>query len=162
MSGLVLIALYGLGLASPAALVAIPTTLFLVVYLGCMTSAVRVLRGPARRAAAPAAAIVAVVLGYCGWALLAPALVAVAVAGPAGLASRPTGPTGPRRRGIGRGAEALQLHRRVASGNAAHEHAHHPGQRPVLAQGQGDPRAGPVRLHQMIADGRDPAGGSPR
>ena len=72
MSGLTVIALYGLGLASPAALVALPTTLFLVVYLGCMTSAVRVLRGPARLAAAPAAAIVALMLGYCGWALLAP------------------------------------------------------------------------------------------
>jgi amino acid efflux transporter len=77
--GLALIALYGLGLASPAALVAIPTTLFLVVYLGCMTSAVRVLRGPGRLAAAPAAVIVAVVLGYCGWALLAPLAVVVAV-----------------------------------------------------------------------------------
>ena len=73
VSGLTVIALYGLGLASPAALVALPTTLFLVVYLGCMASAVRVLRGPARLAAAPAAVIVALVLGYCGWALLAPA-----------------------------------------------------------------------------------------
>jgi amino acid efflux transporter len=79
VSGLAVIALYGLGLASPAALVALPTTLFLVVYLGCMTSAVRVLRGPARLAAAPATVIVALVLGYCGWALLAPALVALAV-----------------------------------------------------------------------------------
>jgi amino acid efflux transporter len=78
-SGLALISLYGLGLASPAVLVAIPTTLFLVVYLGCMTSAVRVLRGPARLAAAPAAVIVAVVLGYCGWALLVPLAVIVAV-----------------------------------------------------------------------------------
>ncbi len=76
--GFALIALYGLGLASPAALVAIPTTLFLVVYLGCMTSAVRVLSGRARLAAAPAAVVVAVVLGYCGWALLAPLAVAVA------------------------------------------------------------------------------------
>jgi len=79
VSGLAMIALYGLGLASPAALVALPTTLFLVVYLGCMISAVRVLPGPARLAAAPAAAIVALMLGYCGWALLAPALVAVVV-----------------------------------------------------------------------------------
>jgi len=79
VSGLAVIALYGLGLASPAALVALPTTLFLVVYLGCMTSAVRVLRGPARLAAAPATVIVALVLGYCGWALLVPALVALAV-----------------------------------------------------------------------------------
>jgi amino acid efflux transporter len=79
VSGLAMIALYGLGLASPAALVALPTTLFLVVYLGCMASAVRVLRGPARLAAAPAAVIVAIMLGYCGWALLAPALIALAV-----------------------------------------------------------------------------------
>jgi amino acid efflux transporter len=84
--GLALISLYGLGLASPAALVSIPTTLFLVVYLGCMTSAVRVLRGPARLAAAPAAVIVAVVLGYCGWALLAPLVVIAAV-----CAARPLG-----------------------------------------------------------------------
>jgi amino acid efflux transporter len=86
-SGLVLISLYGLGLASPAALVAIPTTLFLVVYLGCMTSAVRVLRGPARLAAAPAAVIVAVVLGYCGWALLAPLAVITAVCSAPSLAA---------------------------------------------------------------------------
>jgi amino acid efflux transporter len=76
--GFALIALYGFGLASPAALVAIPTTLFLVVYLGCMISAVRVLRGRARWAAAPAAVVVVVVLGYCGWALLAPLAVAMA------------------------------------------------------------------------------------
>jgi amino acid efflux transporter len=79
VSGLAVIALYGLGLASPAALVALPTTLFLAVYLGCMTSAVRVLRGRARLAAVPAMVIVALVLGYCGWALLAPAVVALAV-----------------------------------------------------------------------------------
>ena len=78
VSGVALISLYGLGLVSPAALVAIPTTLFLVVYLGCMTSAARVLRGPARLAAALAAAIVAVVLGFCGWALLAALAVVLA------------------------------------------------------------------------------------
>jgi amino acid efflux transporter len=79
LSGLALISLYGAGLASPAALVTLPTTLFLVVYLGCMTSAARVLRGPARWAAAPAAVIVAVVLAFCGWALLAPLAVILAV-----------------------------------------------------------------------------------
>ena len=79
VSGLALISLYGLGLVSPAALVAIPTTLFLVVYLGCMASAARVLRGPARLAAAPAAVIVAVVLAFCGWALLAALAVVLAV-----------------------------------------------------------------------------------
>ena len=80
VTGLAVIGLYGAGLVSPAALVTLPVTLFLVVYLGCMVAATRVLRGRARLAAAPAAVIVAVVLGYCGWALLAPAAVIVAVA----------------------------------------------------------------------------------
>jgi len=79
-SGLLLISLYGVGVVSPASLVTIPTTLFLAVYLGCMVSAVRVLRGPARVAAVPATAAVAVMLACCGWALALPALVAVAVA----------------------------------------------------------------------------------
>jgi amino acid efflux transporter len=88
-SGLALISLYGLGLVSPAALVAIPTTLFLVVYLGCMVSAARVLRGPARLAAAPAAVIVAVVLAFCGLALLAALalILAVCSARPVALAA---------------------------------------------------------------------------
>jgi amino acid efflux transporter len=77
-SGLLLITLYGFGVASPAALVAIPTTLFLAVYLGSMVSAVRVLRGPARWAAVPASAAVTVMLACCGWALALPALIAVA------------------------------------------------------------------------------------
>jgi amino acid efflux transporter len=80
-SGLLLITLYGFGVASPAALVAMPTTLFLAVYLGSMVSAVRVLRGPARWAAVPASAAVAVMLTCCGWALALPVLVAVAVTG---------------------------------------------------------------------------------
>jgi amino acid efflux transporter len=79
VSGLAVISLYGAGWASPAALVALPTSLFLVVYLGCMVSAARVLPGPARWAAAPAAVIVAVVLCYCGWALFAPLAVILAV-----------------------------------------------------------------------------------
>jgi amino acid efflux transporter len=78
-SGLLLITLYGVGVVSTTALVAIPTALFLVVYLGSMAAAVRVLRGPARWAAVPAAAAVAVMLPYCGWALAAPVLVAGAV-----------------------------------------------------------------------------------
>jgi amino acid efflux transporter len=88
-SGLALISLYGLGLVSPAALVTIPTTLFLVVYLGCMVSAARVLRGPARLAAAPAAVIVAVVLAFCGLALLAALalILAVCSARPVALAA---------------------------------------------------------------------------
>ena len=80
-SGLLLITLYGFGVVSPAALVAIPTTLFLAVYLGSMVSAVRVLRGPARWAAVPASAAVAVMLACCSWALALPALVALTVVG---------------------------------------------------------------------------------
>jgi amino acid efflux transporter len=83
-SGLLLITLYGLGRVSPAALVAIPTTLFLAVYLGSMLAAVRVLRGPARWAAVPASAAVAVMLACCGWALALPVLVAVACLGQPG------------------------------------------------------------------------------
>jgi amino acid efflux transporter len=88
VTGLAVTAAYGAGLISPAALVTLPTTLFLVVYLGCMASAVRVLRGPARLAAAPATLIVAVVLGYCGWALLAPLAVTLAVGAASPLAAR--------------------------------------------------------------------------
>jgi amino acid efflux transporter len=76
ISGLLLITLYGLGLADAASLVAVPTALFLAVYLGCMAAAARVLRGPARWAALPAGIFVLVMLGYCGWALAVPAAVA--------------------------------------------------------------------------------------
>jgi amino acid efflux transporter len=79
VSGLPLITLYGIGLVSPVSLVAIPTTLFLVVYLGSMVAAIRILRGPARWAAVPAAGAVAVMLAYCGWALAVPAAIATAV-----------------------------------------------------------------------------------
>jgi amino acid efflux transporter len=79
-AGLLLITLYGLGLVSTAALVAVPTALFLFVYLGCMTAAARVLRGPARAAAIPATLAVAVMLAFCGWALAVPAVIALAVA----------------------------------------------------------------------------------
>jgi amino acid efflux transporter len=79
LTGLAEIVAYGAGVISPAALVALPAALFLVVYLGCMASAVRVLRGPARRAAGPATVLVAVVLAFCGWAVLAPLAVALAV-----------------------------------------------------------------------------------
>jgi amino acid efflux transporter len=100
-SGLVLITLYGLGLVSPAALVAIPTTLFLAVYLGSMLAAVRVLRGPARLAAVPASVAVVVMLACCGWALALPAVVAVAVLG--------------RRLGQpGEGAQLPSRHRQIA------------------------------------------------
>jgi amino acid efflux transporter len=99
-SGLLLITLYGFGVVSPAALVAIPTTLFLAVYLGSMVSAVRVLRGPARWAAVPASAAVAVMLACCSWALALPALVALTVVGR---------PHRGAKRGLGQPREGAQL-----------------------------------------------------
>jgi amino acid efflux transporter len=77
-AGLLLIIGYGLRLVGTAALVAVPTALFLTVYLGAMAAAARVLRGPARLAALPGALAVAVMLGFCGWALAVPAAVALA------------------------------------------------------------------------------------
>ena len=74
-TGLPLIALYGVGLVSPVSLVAIPTTLFLTVYLGSMLAATRVLHGLARLAAVPATAATVVMLAYCGWALAVPAAI---------------------------------------------------------------------------------------
>ena len=76
-AGLLLIAAYGLRIVSTAALVAVPTVLFLTVYLGAMAAAARVLHGPARLAALPAALAVTVMLGFCGWALAIPAAVAL-------------------------------------------------------------------------------------
>ena len=78
-TGLLLIILYGLRIVSTAALVAVPTALFLAVYLGAMAAGARVLRGPVRLAALPAALAVTVMLGFCSWALAVPAAVALAV-----------------------------------------------------------------------------------
>jgi amino acid efflux transporter len=75
--GLVLITLYGLGLVTITWLVAVPTTLFLAVYLAAMAAAVIVLRGAARAAAIPAALAVIVMLAWCGWLLAIPAAVAL-------------------------------------------------------------------------------------
>ncbi len=77
--GLLLILGYGLRIVSTGALVEVPTVLFLTVYLGAMIAAARVLRGPARLASLPAALAVTVMLGFCGWALAIPAVIAVAV-----------------------------------------------------------------------------------
>ena len=78
-AGLLLITLYGLRIVGTAALVAVPTALFLSVYLGAMAAATRVLRGPAGLAARPAALAVIAMLGFCGWALSVPAAIALAV-----------------------------------------------------------------------------------
>jgi len=85
--GLVLIAGYGLGIVDAAALVVMPTALFLVVYLGAMVAAARVLRGGVRLAALPGALFVAIMLAFCGWVLAIPAAVALIV----GWRARPRG-----------------------------------------------------------------------
>lgn len=72
------ITLYGLRIVSLDALVAIPTTLFLTVYLGAMVTAARLLTGRVRLAAGFAAAAATVMLGFCAWALAVPAAVALA------------------------------------------------------------------------------------
>ncbi|MGW4377362.1 APC family permease [Streptomyces albidoflavus] len=75
----------GAGLVTTAQLVAVPTALFLLVYLGCMAAAVRLLAGPVRLAAGAACAVVALLLAGSGWA----ALVAAGVAVVAGTRGRP-------------------------------------------------------------------------
>jgi amino acid efflux transporter len=139
-SGLLLITLYGLGLVSPAALVAIPTTLFLAVYLGSMLAAVLVLRGPARLAAVPASVAVVVMLACCGWALALPALVAVAVLG--------------RRLGQSRqGAQLPSRHHQIAHAEQRSRRRTAPGghlqQQPgrAAAVGQRDEHVGHRRPH---------------
>ncbi len=74
--GMAVIGLYAAGLVDTGALVAIPTSLFIAVYVGSMVSASIVLRGAARVAAVPAAVAVTVVFAWCGWMVLLPAAVA--------------------------------------------------------------------------------------
>ena len=88
VAGLLLITLYGLRIVGTAALVAVPTVLFLTVYLGAMAAAVRVLRGRVRLAALPAGLAVAVMLGFCGWALVLPLGIALAILRPLAVSRR--------------------------------------------------------------------------
>jgi len=79
VTGVVTLGLYGLRLVTVAGMVALPTALFLAVYLGAMIAAARMLPGKVRIAALPAAVAVAVMLSFCGWALALPGSVALAV-----------------------------------------------------------------------------------
>ena len=88
VAGLLLITLYGLRIVGTAALVAVPTVLFLTVYLGAMAAAVRVLRGRVRLAALPAGLAVTVMLGFCGWALVLPLGIALAIFRPLAVGRR--------------------------------------------------------------------------
>jgi amino acid efflux transporter len=76
-SGATMIGLDAAGALSTAALVTVPTTFFLAVYLGCTTAAVRLFTGLTRIAAAAAAVAVIAVLCFSGYALLLPAAIAL-------------------------------------------------------------------------------------
>ena len=68
--GLLILGGAATGLLNTAQLVALPTALFLTVYLGCLAAATRILSGGTRVIAALAFVAVAVILGFTGWALL--------------------------------------------------------------------------------------------
>jgi amino acid efflux transporter len=69
--------LLGTGVVPITAAASVPSAFFLVVYLGCMVSAYRILTGRARVAATVAAVAILVVLAYARWSAL-PALLVVA------------------------------------------------------------------------------------
>jgi amino acid efflux transporter len=70
VAGVLLLGGVATGVVTTAQLVAVPTTLFLTVYLGCTAAAVRILRGGVRVAAAVSCVAVLGVLTFSGWALL--------------------------------------------------------------------------------------------
>ncbi|MGP4018054.1 amino acid permease [Saccharopolyspora sp. 5N708] len=69
-AGVLLLGAAAAGVVNTAQLVAIPTTLFLTVYLGCTAAGVRILSGPMRIASAVACLAVLGVLAFSGWTLL--------------------------------------------------------------------------------------------
>lgn len=80
VSALVMLPLAGLGRLSISGALIVATSFFLLVYVGCMVSAVRVLRGRSRAAAVPAGAGVVVVLAFGGLAVVPAAIVATVAA----------------------------------------------------------------------------------
>jgi amino acid efflux transporter len=68
--GLLILGGAAAGILSTAQLVALPTALFLTVYLGCTAAATRILSGGTRIVAGLAFAAVAIILCFTGWALL--------------------------------------------------------------------------------------------
>jgi amino acid efflux transporter len=76
-TGVLLLGGEAAGVVTTAQSVAVPTALFLVVYLGCTAAAVRVLRGGVRVAAAVSCVAVLGVLALSGWAVLVALVVVV-------------------------------------------------------------------------------------
>jgi len=75
-TGLALIGLSAAGLADTAALVSVPTTMFVCVYLSCTAAAVRILGARLRLAAAVAVVAVLAILVFCGWGIAAAGVIA--------------------------------------------------------------------------------------
>jgi amino acid efflux transporter len=84
VTGFVLLGGAASGLLSTELLVALPTALFLTVYLGCTAAATRILAGRMRLVAALSCLAVAGVMAFAGWMLLAAGAVALL-----GAAQRP-------------------------------------------------------------------------
>jgi amino acid efflux transporter len=83
-AGFGILATAALGIVDTATMVALPTTFFLVVYLGCTGAAIRILRGHVRVLAAASCIVVGAVLAFAGWSLVvAIAVTALGVVGPA-------------------------------------------------------------------------------
>jgi amino acid efflux transporter len=80
LAGLVVITLYAARLVNTTQLIGLPTTLFLVVYLGCTVSAARTLQGWPGCAAVGSALAVLAMLAFCGWLLVVAGVVAAAAA----------------------------------------------------------------------------------
>ena len=89
LTGLAVIALSALRLADIIALVNVPTTMFLCVYLSCTAAAIRILAGPVRIAAAVALLAVLTILAFCsGPALSCAAVLALLTLAPQWLPGR--------------------------------------------------------------------------
>ncbi len=122
-AGLVLITLYGAGLVTTTWLVALPTTLFLSVYLAAMIAAIVGLRGIARAAAIPAGLAVVVMLAYCGWLIAIPAIVALAVCYSSAHGSAPASTRGSRHASacaVGRGSRHTSARASAATPAGGH------------------------------------------
>lgn len=92
--GIVLLALTGAGWVSTTQLVALPTAMFLAVYVAATAAGARLLTGPARLAAVLSCGAVGVVISFTGAVMVLPAVVvvlAVAVAGGKRTTHQPIG-----------------------------------------------------------------------
>ena len=79
--GLVVLTAVASGTITLDALVTVPTAMFVAVYAICTAAAVRLTTGGTRVVAAIACAVVVVILGFSGWALVAVIVVGVLAGG---------------------------------------------------------------------------------